>query len=325
MQTQIIRIDPRRLKLLDLNARYMRHETFKRLTDNIVHDGALTSVPFCWQVYDDASQTPQFDEQGDPMLEVLSGNHRVKGAIAAGLTEIEVMITQDYLSPDERVAIQLSHNSLTGEDDPTTLKNLYMSIQEPTMRLYTGFDDKSLGLLGEVKIGGLAEANLTFQTIALVFLPTELEEVSATWDAAKKELAGTKVAWLASMADYDRALDALADVGAAHGIRNVATCLMIVLDVFSRHLEELAQGWYDAETGQPVKDARRVPVASLLNSDRIGSKSAATVRRALDQIVKRGEAATLEEALARLAESYFAAGKLNTWGLNMKEPEKTHD
>ena len=30
-----IEIDPKEIKLLDLNARYMRHEEFKQLVDNI--------------------------------------------------------------------------------------------------------------------------------------------------------------------------------------------------------------------------------------------------------------------------------------------------
>ena len=72
INTRIIEIDPRELKLLKMNARFMRHEEFQRLVANIKQDGQLTSAPF-------AARNP------DGTYEVLSGNHRVQAAIAAGL------------------------------------------------------------------------------------------------------------------------------------------------------------------------------------------------------------------------------------------------
>jgi hypothetical protein len=50
------------LRLLDKNARYMPHEMFQNLVENIKRDGGLSSVPFCW-----------FDGS---VYHVLSGNHR---------------------------------------------------------------------------------------------------------------------------------------------------------------------------------------------------------------------------------------------------------
>ena len=40
MNVYTIEIDPKEIKLLDLNARYMRHEEFKQLVDNIRRDGS---------------------------------------------------------------------------------------------------------------------------------------------------------------------------------------------------------------------------------------------------------------------------------------------
>ncbi len=65
------------LTLLDKNARYMPHEMFKNLVENIKRDNGLSSVPFCW-----------FDGN---TYHVLSGNHRVKAAQAAGLTHILIL------------------------------------------------------------------------------------------------------------------------------------------------------------------------------------------------------------------------------------------
>lgn len=48
METEIIKINPRDIKLLKENARYMRPEEYQKLVANIKKDGQLTSVPFCY-------------------------------------------------------------------------------------------------------------------------------------------------------------------------------------------------------------------------------------------------------------------------------------
>lgn len=72
MNVYTLEIDPKEIKLLNLNARYMRHEEFKQLVDNIRRDGQLTSTPFLCR-----------EPNGKYLC--LSGNHRTKAAIEAGL------------------------------------------------------------------------------------------------------------------------------------------------------------------------------------------------------------------------------------------------
>lgn len=79
VETQIIKIDPSELLLLELNARFMRHEQFARLVQNVRNDGKLTSVPFAVR-------------EDDGRYRVLSGNHRVQAAVEAGLTTIDCMV-----------------------------------------------------------------------------------------------------------------------------------------------------------------------------------------------------------------------------------------
>lgn len=89
MKTKVIKVNPKELKLLEVNARYMKHEEFQRLVDNVKRDGCLTQLPFCC-----------LDEDWNWM--VLSGNHRVQAAISAGLEEIEVQVTEDELTKDQK-------------------------------------------------------------------------------------------------------------------------------------------------------------------------------------------------------------------------------
>ncbi len=282
--TRVIRIDPRKLKLLDLNARYMRNEVFTRLVDNIRADGKLTQIPFAWALHDDDTQTPILDDDGEPIYEVLSGNHRVKASVAAELALIDVQVTDDYLDPDRRRAIQISHNAISGEDDPATLKVIYNSIADVAMRLYAGLDDKQLDLLTDVQIASLSEPNLELQPISMVFLPHEIEEVHAVWDAAVKMCAGSKAMWLARWAEYDRAMDALEAASMAYGVKNTATAMMLVMEVFTRHITDLAEGYLDGE-GEPVDPKRLVTLDTVLGSQNVPASTAAALRRVVQQLI----------------------------------------
>ena len=306
IQTRLIKIDPRKVKLLDLNARYMRHEVFQRLVDNVKQDGALTSVAFGWQLHDDNTQDPILTEDGEVIWEVLSGNHRVKAAVEAELDEIDFMITDQYLAPSQRRAIQLSHNAIAGEDDPAMLRTIYTKIDDVGLRLYAGLDDKMLELLDEVNIETLTEANLAFQTITMTFLPQEIAQVNTLWDDIRKAVAGSKGMWLARWAEYDAALDALEDASMAYGIKNTATALMIVLDIFNRHIEDLQDGYLDPE-GEAVTKSRRVPLASIIGDHAVPASTASALKKAFDKMIGGGEieAGDQHKALEMWARAYL--------------------
>jgi hypothetical protein len=277
--SRTIQIDPKVLKLLDLNAHYMRQEVFARLVDNLKEDGGLHGdTPLVWRLHDDATQQPVLDDAGGFIYEVISGNHRVKASIAAGLPQIDVCVVDEYLPPDKRRALQLSRNAVIGEDDAATLKLIYDSITDPGLRLYTGLDDRTLKLLDGVSVAALSEAALEFQTIALTFLPHEIDQVAAALEAAQKQ-AKAKGYWLASWDEYDQAMDALEIAGQAHNIKNTATALMIVLNVFMEHLEDLQAGYLTPD-GDPRVKRQHVPLATLFGKLNIPAPLAAKIKKA---------------------------------------------
>jgi len=285
--TTTIKIDPRKIKLLELNARYMRHETYMKLVDNIKQDGVLTQIPFGWHLHDDETREPVYTDDGEPVYEVLSGNHRVSAAIDAGLQVIDFQVTDIHLTKDQRTAIQLSHNELTGEDDPAVLKIIYSGIEDISWRVYAGLDDKTLGLLQEVDTTSISEANLKFQVVSMTFLPDELEEAKKVWEEAKKYGSGSTI-WTARWAQYDAWLDAVELASRAHGIQSVATGVKVVLDVFNNHLEDLDSGWR-SEDGNARKGVRDVNVELVTGSAYVPAQAAATVKRALDRLRSAGK------------------------------------
>ena len=194
MKVYTLEIDPREIKLLELNARYMRHEEFKQLVDNIRRDGQLSSTPFLCK-------------EADGKYLCLSGNHRTKAAIEAGLDKIFCLATDDELTQDQKIAIQLSQNAISGQDDPATLKLLYESILDTEMKKYSGLDDKTLELLEKINSTSIAEANLDFKTVQIVFLPDELEAAKKSIDKVKEAAKTADESWLAKKSDYENWLD----------------------------------------------------------------------------------------------------------------------
>lgn len=283
-----ITIDPRKLKLLDVNARFMRHEQYQNLVSNVKKDGALESTPLLAYA-SEASATMTDDEPGKFI--VVSGNHRTRAAIDAELADIVALAYDRVLPHNEFVAKQLAHNAITGEDDPATLKALYDSISDVDLRQYAGLDDATLGLLAKVEAGSLSEANLSFQTVNIVFLPDELESARTAWQQARALASGDEV-WLARWRDYDLFLDSLELSGATHNIKNVATQLAVVLAIFGRNVGELRDGWL-TEEGE-VRHTGRVPFHAIFGVSGIPSRDAAVVHRAIERA--RQQDTTLESA-----------------------------
>ena len=297
MRVRVEEVDPRSLELLGKNARFMRHETFGRLTSNIERDGALTSVPFC----------VRSRREGCTWL-VISGNHRVKGAIKAGLATIHIMVTYDEVTPDQAKAIQLAHNSLVGEDDPVVLKEIYESIDECSLKEYSGLDDKVLELLSKVGVEPLASAQLEWTSVVFLFLPDEVDRLKRSLEQCGK---AAKERFGARFQDYDRFMEALALAGESYGVSNTATALTLLVEVFENHVEDLAGGFL-AENGGPSRKGS-VPAAAAIGANQVPVETAALLRRIVDDAGKTAARfGALEDAirshLERIATSSATGG-----------------
>lgn len=288
MRTKIIKIDPRELKLLEVNARYMKHEEFNKLVNNVKRDGNLTSVPFCC-----------LDEDGKWL--VLSGNHRVQAAIEAGLEQIRVMVTDEKLSKSQRIGIQLSHNSIAGQDDIAILKELYEAIDDFEYKEYCGLDDKTLELMEQIGREGLSAFGFEYQILNIMFLPNEMKEIAKIIKDAKKEVGKNKT-MIARYEDYDRFLDSMDEISTAKNIRNTATVFKAMLDMVELHRDELKDYWINDENRKDY-----IPTNQIFGRDTINVQDARIVSKAVDKIISEGKISKKEKekALLYLAEEYL--------------------
>ena len=262
------------IELLDDNAHYMPAETFNRLVANCKRDGVLTSTPFCWL------------NPATGKWRVLSGNHRVKAGVAAGIERAWCLTTVEALTRDEQLGIQLSHNALVGKDDPALLAKLYEEVTSVDLKLYTGLDDKMLDLLKSApSMDSFGEPDLDWQTMTFIFLPEEANRLRAAFDAAVKMATGEK--WSMRLADYRRFMDVVTKVQAAANVRNMTVAFTIVLDVFERHMAELADLWID-EDGKP-KHKGWVPIETVLGRATVSAETGARIRRQIGKMTKAGE------------------------------------
>lgn len=284
------------LKRQHLNARFMSGGQFRQLVANLEKDGSLTSVPLV-----------RPDDEGG--YRILSGHHRVAAAIEAGILTADCMIIDEPITRQQEVALVLSHNAISGEDDPATLKLLYSELDDTEWMDYSGLDDRTLELLDQVTTEGLSEANLSFANVNLVFLPHERDAAEEALFEAKK-LHGISDAWLAGISQYEPTLAALETVRNSYSIGNVATALGIVLAVFEQHLPDLRDGWVD-EKGEPRRK-KPVPMETVFGTRLVDSPIAAKILKAAKHaeeagFVKGGDPWAF---MAYLADTYLMTSEL---------------
>jgi len=282
-------IDINETELLEKNARYMPAEMFQNLVQNIRKDKGLSSVPFCYK-------------EGT-RFKVLSGNHRVKAAKEAGIKTILVMYTDQHLTREEQVSIQLSHNAIEGKDDPAILKELWNEIQDIDLKLYAGLDDKTLAELEKITLDPLAEVQLDYRTLSFVFLPDEAERLEKAFKTALAAVADNEI-YLAHISNFSRLLDSLSKCKDSYEIKNSATSLMVVLDIFENHLTDLSKGW----EGRQVSNKDWVPLASVIGTDKIPAESAKIIKQAVNKMKKNDQVApkNLWQTLEYWAADYLA-------------------
>lgn len=212
------------LTLLSNNARYMDKKEFDLLVSNIRNDGCLTSLPL---IYD-----------GDVPGEVISGNHRVQAAIKAGIISAKVIVVKSPLTYDQKVALQLSHNSITGKDDPNILKSLYDSINDLDYKMYSGITDDMF------KVDELTLAAMTFETpkeeeVILHFLQGDKEVFI---DSLKKiEKKAKKTHLIADIQDFNSLFNLVFQVKSELNILNTTEAIKAIVRLAEERLEQIEQ------------------------------------------------------------------------------------
>lgn len=295
METKVLKVDPRSLKLLEVNARFMKQDEFQKLVANIKRDGCLTQLPFCCK---------------DPVERkwlVLSGNHRVQAAIEAGLEEIDIQATNKRLTKDEMIAIQLSHNAISGQDDMAILKELYGAIDDINMKKYSGLNDETLKLLEKVSADSISSPSLDYQMINILFLPSEVKEIQRALKEFKSEIQSNPTL-VAQFKDYEEFMNTMNDVGKGMIVKNTALTFMCMLRLAQHNIEQLKETWM-----VEAKPKDMVPLASILGRSDIKASEGIELNKALELLADKGVIKRKDKVsgILKLAQYYLDNEKKN--------------
>lgn len=217
-------VDPQKLTLLKDNARFFKRETFRQLRDNIAADKRLSSVPLCYR-------------HDDGHLEVLSGNHRVQASIEANITHILVLVITEELDKSRRIAIQLSHNALVGEDDQSILANLWAQIESVQDKLYSGLDSETLKELGDVELVNFSTPQIPAHMVTFMFTDGEKNLLSEILDILADNAKKSSAVYVSPGEQYEAFLKIIADVKNAEKIRDSSLAMTRLMEIASEWLE----------------------------------------------------------------------------------------
>lgn len=209
------------LRQLSKNAHYLDKDEYDTLVSNLRRDGCLTSLPV---IYD-------HDTPG----EILSGNHRVKAAIAAGITHADVIVIDTELSQDQKTGVILSHNSIKGKDDPNILKDLYDSIISLDYKSYSGLTDDDFKV-PELDLVPLSFKQETSKDVVIAFMKADLAVFEDNVERIHK-LCANKSVYTADLKVFDDLHHAIFKTRQGLNIINISLALRAMSELALKQLE----------------------------------------------------------------------------------------
>jgi len=253
------------LREQDVNARIMKTEMQRQLTDNIKRRGQLESLPFC--------------TLAGKKIEIVSGHHRVRSAKECGaIPEIFVILDISGLTRSQKAAKQLAHNAISGFDDQSTLREIAGMIDDvdDMLESYVGKD-----VMGEpmAELERLLSPKVEFdwRNIAFTFLPHQvsgLERLIAALESMGPDFLGA-----APVEAHRPFVDAIAKYQRFAEVKNTGAAIYAMI----RATEQLLEGLGYDESQEWVQ------LAAIFGSPAVPKESADVIRKALDKMLEDGE------------------------------------
>lgn len=218
--------------LLEKNAHYMDKNIFDRLVANVSADGFLSQLPFC-----------MLREDGKYL--VLSGNHRVKAAVKAGLADILVLYI-DQTDKDTQLAYQLSHNALVGKDDVQMLKEIFSEIESLEKKEFAGYNDLQFSDISKISLPCIGDGAITLTELRLQFVEFKkaaIEEVLTALDKATISENSRII-----MCPFDVFIKVFTEIKRRYGIKNKSAAFAKMIDICTERLEAEKLAGQNAES-----------------------------------------------------------------------------
>lgn len=211
----------------EMNANEMTGEDFATLVDNIGKSG-LSSVPCCYK-------------KTDGRYVMISGHHRLRACKKLHYKTLGILwCDESELSKDEIIAIQLSHNSLHGEDNQSILKKLYEQISSIDYKKFAhiNIDEISPVSTDGISIFALKE-NFVF---TIILYPNSFEHLDELYGDIREQAKKSDALVLAHQEDNEMALLKLQqDIGNQFNIKSPSITFAKLLELAKERLDEIKE------------------------------------------------------------------------------------
>lgn len=212
---------------LEKNANIMTDKTMERLVENVEYDGMLTQLPFLHKL-------------PSGKYEVISGNHRVQSAEKAGLKEFYAMAAEVTLPKDQKLRIQISHNSIRGEQRNAVLIELVDEFEDTEM-LRLSAADFDIEKLDNSKVDFLAldAGGLDFRDVMFYFTEYEINKMDRLLADLDHRLLNQKSpTYLVMKEKHEKFVDAVTKIKNEANIKSTAVVINLIIDYIHKHKEE---------------------------------------------------------------------------------------
>ncbi|MEO0869650.1 MAG: hypothetical protein AAFY17_14675, partial [Cyanobacteria bacterium J06642_11] len=188
-------------------------------------------------VYSPTKDNPRYYPGKDGCLVVISGNHRIEGAINSGvIEEVYLMEIEGFVDDDKLLALQLSHNSINGQDDPSLLLNLYEELPLAAKE-YSGVTDDMFNI-DPVDIQGLSIGAPSYEQVSLYFLPEDLGRFTLLLEEIRSKAEKMNIL-SARMEDFSKVFETLVRIKEELKVYNTASAFLAMAEMAAERLTEM--------------------------------------------------------------------------------------
>ena len=211
----------------ELNANEMSSEDFAQLCDNIGKSG-LSSVPCCYK-----------KENG--RFGMISGHHRLRACKKLFHSTIGILYCDESeLSKDEIIAIQLSHNSLHGQDNQSILKKLFEQIQSIDFKKFAHVNVDEVQPISMDGIDIFAyQDNFTF---SVILYPNSFESLDTLLGDIREQAKKSDAIILAEDDNEFLFVKLQKEVGKEYNITSPITSFAKILELAAERLQQIQNG-----------------------------------------------------------------------------------
>lgn len=267
----------------DINARIMKTEMQKQLTDNIKKRGQLESLPFCALI--------------NGRIEAISGHHRLRSAKDAGLTEVFVILDVSGLRRSQVASKQIAHNAINGFDDQSTLREIAKMIDDVDDMLESYIGKEIIGEpMAELEKLISPSLEFTWKNVTFTFLPHQVadtEKLISILESLKPDFLG-----VADIDQHEEFMETLAKYQRFANVKNTGAAIHSMVCAAKQLFEDI--GYENEEEW--------VQLTSLLGTPAIPKEAADIIKEAVDKMTKDGTVGAKNrwQALEYWAADYLA-------------------